>query len=229
MKANKLCFGCLKAGHHSKNCERRSVCETCKGKHPTCLHEDRPKKERTEFKETRETPVEATANGVVQHKRNSYTSTVVPVWLSTTNNPKHEVLVYALLDNQSDTTFILQDRAEALDTKKEPVQLRFSTMSSKGTVIQCQKLTGLQVRGYNETKKIALPATYTREFIPANLSHVPMPETAKSWPHLEHLAGEISPLHDCDIGLLVGYNCSQALLPREVVSGKDNEPFKEQT
>ena len=38
-----LCFGCLKTGHHSKNCEKRSVCDTCKRKHPTCLHEDRVK------------------------------------------------------------------------------------------------------------------------------------------------------------------------------------------
>ena len=43
VQTNKLCFGCLKPGHHSKNCERRSVCNVCKGKHPTCLHEDRIK------------------------------------------------------------------------------------------------------------------------------------------------------------------------------------------
>ncbi|XP_061154114.1 uncharacterized protein LOC133167369 [Syngnathus typhle] len=251
VKTNKLCFGCLKSGHQSKNCEKRSICETCKRKHPTCLHENRPREEDrkeqedgerkesgrrfkkkedlSESEEKEETPVEATANRVVQDKRSTYSSTVVPVWLSTASNPEQEVLVYALLDNQSDTTFILQETAEVLVTKKQPVQLKLSTMSSKDTVIQSQKLTGLQVRGYNETRKISLPVTYTREFIPANLSHVPIPETARSWPHLEHLAGEITPLCDCEIGLLIGYNCSQALLPREVVSGKDNEPFAQRT
>ncbi|XP_037113011.1 uncharacterized protein LOC119126082 isoform X2 [Syngnathus acus] len=251
VKTNKLCFGCLKSGHQSKNCEKRSICETCKRKHPTCLHENRPreddrkeqedgerkesgrrfkkKEDLSESEEKEETPVEATANRVVQDKRSTYSSTVVPVWLSTASNPEQEVRVYALLDNQSDTTFILQETAEVLVTEKQPVQLKLSTMSSKDTVIQSQKLTGLQVRGYNETRKISLPVTYTREFIPANLSHVPIPETARSWPHLEHLAGEITPLCDCEIGLLIGYNCSQALLPREVVSGKDNEPFAQRT
>lgn len=31
------------------------------------------------------------------------------------------------------------------------------------------------------------------------------------------------------LGLLIGYNCSQALLPREVVSGKENEPYAQRT
>ncbi|XP_051816280.1 uncharacterized protein LOC127537608 [Acanthochromis polyacanthus] len=250
VQMKKLCFGCLKSGHHSKNCEKRSVCDTCKKKHPTCLHEDRAKedgkkehwdgeqkeggkhvklKERTEVKQTDEMPSEATSHRVVQDIDSTHTSSVMPVWLSTTSNPENEVLLYALLDNQSDTTFILQEKADNLDTQKFPVQLKLSTLSSRDTIIPSQKLTGLQVRGFYSSKKIALPATYTREFIPANLSHIPTPKTARAWPHLEHLADEIAPLIDCDVGLLIGYNCSQALLPREVVSGKDEEPFAQRT
>ncbi|KAG1925179.1 hypothetical protein F2P79_025716 [Pimephales promelas] len=45
-------------------------------------------------------------------------------------------------------------------------------------------------------------------------------ETAKSWSHLEHIADEIAPLQSCDIGLLIGYNCPQALVPRQVVAEK---------
>ena len=29
----------------------------------------------------------------------------------------------------------------------------------------------------------------------------------------------------CDVGILIGYNCAQALAPREVISGEGNEPF----
>lgn len=52
-----LCFGCLNSGHHSKKCGKRSVCDTCKGKHPTCLHEERDKeirKNKESDKEQRE-------------------------------------------------------------------------------------------------------------------------------------------------------------------------------
>ncbi len=44
VQAEKLCFGCLKAGHSSKGCTSRSVCEKCERYHPTCLHQDRVNK-----------------------------------------------------------------------------------------------------------------------------------------------------------------------------------------
>ncbi|KAL6472372.1 hypothetical protein MHYP_G00185600 [Metynnis hypsauchen] len=255
VQTKKLCFACLRPGHHSKSCEKRSVCNVCTGRHPTCLHEDRakadekiqadgqnesgkPSKGKEKPKEqkhgdTESTTTEVTSTAVsnqVMHNRNStYASTIVPVWLSTTRNPDAEVLVYALLDSQSDSTFILQERAETLDTQMEPVQSKLSTLASKRTVIPSHKLVGLQVRGFYSSKKIPLPVTYSRDFIPASLSHIPTPKTARAWSHLEHLAEEIAPLIDCDVGLLIGYNCSQALLPREIVSGKDDEPFAVRT
>ncbi|XP_019211648.1 uncharacterized protein LOC109200512 [Oreochromis niloticus] len=102
-------------------------------------------------------------------------------------------------------------------------------MSSKDTLVPSQRLSGLQVRGFYSSRRIPLPVTYTREFIPANLSHIPTQRTARAWPHLEHLAEEIAPLIECEVGLLIGYNCSQVLVPREVVAGKDNEPFAQRT
>ncbi|KAL7874936.1 hypothetical protein SRHO_G00059060 [Serrasalmus rhombeus] len=255
VQTKKLCFACLRPGHHSKSCEKRSVCNVCTGRHPTCLHEDRakadekiqadgqnesgkPSKGKEKPKEQKHGDTESTTTEVtstamsnqVMHNRNStYASTIVPVWLSTTRNPDAEVLVYALLDSQSDSTFILQERAETLDTQMEPVQLKLSTLASKRTLIPSHKLVGLQVRGFYSSKKIPLPVTYSRDFIPASLSHIPTPKTARAWSHLEHLAEEIAPLIDCDVGLLIGYNCSQALLPREIVSGKDDEPFAVRT
>ena len=32
-------------------------------------------------------------------------------------------------------------------------------------------------------------------------------------------------LLDCNVGLLIGYDCSQALTPREVIVGECNEPY----
>ncbi|TWW62878.1 hypothetical protein D4764_04G0015250 [Takifugu flavidus] len=39
----------------------------------------------------------------------------------------------------------------------------------------------------------------------------------------------IAPLMECEIGLLIGYNCPQALMPREVVIGEENQPFAQRT
>ncbi|XP_029688293.1 uncharacterized protein isoform X2 [Takifugu rubripes] len=102
-------------------------------------------------------------------------------------------------------------------------------MTSKKTVVICKRLKDLQIRELFSSKKITVPTTYTREFIPANRSHIPTPETAKAWPHLMHLAEHIAPLLECEIGLLIGYNCPQALMPREVVIGEENQPFAQRT
>ena len=37
---NHLCFGCLRRGHRVASCKSRKFCNTCKGKHPSVLHED---------------------------------------------------------------------------------------------------------------------------------------------------------------------------------------------
>ncbi|XP_066553505.1 uncharacterized protein LOC136721589 [Amia ocellicauda] len=249
VQEKKLCFGCLKFGHRSKDCENREICDMCEKRHPACLHDNRTKEERMSTRlsgagnsgKSRERKIErpqdraarssreSTSNRVLQNVKDTHTSTVIPVWLSVTSEPDREVLVYALLDTQSDTTFILEETAKTLHTKKEPVQLKLSTMASRNTVVSCRKLTGLQVRGFYSDKIIPLPVTYSREFIPANRDHIPTPETAKAWPHLEHVADEIAPQQSCDVGLLIGYNCPQALVPRQVVPGKENQPFAQRT
>ena len=139
-------------------------------------------------KESKDVPTEATSNKVTQGVMSTHTSTIIPVWLSTVSEPDSEVLICALLDTQSDTTFMLQEVADVLNTEKKPAQLKLSTMSSRSTIIPCQRLTGLQVRGFYSPKKISLPVTYSRDFIPANKAHIPTPKTARAWSHLEHIA-----------------------------------------
>ncbi len=246
VQLEKLCFGCLRIGHNSRDCTSRSVCDLCGKRHPTCLHQDRGKKDqeqgvrikqeranenkgdKNQQSETIEMK-QATSNRVVQEKSSTYTSSIVPVYVSTTMEPDKEVLVYALLDSQSDTTFILKDAAVTLGAKKEPVKLKVSTITSKTKVVNSQKVQGLQVRGISSDTKIKLPTTYTRDYIPANRSHIPTSTTAKSWPHLEHLADEMSPELDCEVGLLIGYNCPQVLLPRDVISGNENQPYAQRS
>lgn len=207
-------------------------------RHPTCLHEERGKEnEKSPPEQTNQSNQsqvqEATAtvatNRIMCPEGNTQTAAIIPVWLSSTTEPTKEVLVYALLDSQSDTTFVLSELAESLDTTKESVKLQLSTMTSRTTVVESKRLKELQVRGFYSNKRISLPPTFTREFIPANEDHIPTNETAKAWSHLEYLQEEIAPLQDCNVGLLIGYNCSQALLPREIVSGKENEQYAQCT
>ncbi|XP_061906861.1 uncharacterized protein LOC133652293 [Entelurus aequoreus] len=243
-QTEKLCFGCLKTGHHSKKCDKRSTCEKCQRRHLTCLHDDKfmerkqatpansedNSQDKVDTKVTKdEDKSTAISNRVTQDISSTLTSSILPVWVSSTNHPEKEVLVYALLDSQSDTSFILDEVAQDLNTDKSKASLRLSTMSAKSTVIPCEKLVNLQVRGYKWKKKIILPPVFTREFIPVNRSHIPTSETTLKWSHMEKLADKLPPMLKCEVGLLIGYNCQQALLPREVLAGKENQPYAQLT
>ena len=231
IRDQRRCYGCLRVGHDSHDCKQKHTCQTCKSKHPTCLHDDNFQMKRdneTASQENTNTTPKANATAATLNtssKDDSTTSTVLPVWVSTKHNPEQEKLVYALLDTQSNTTFVDKATCEALNAQAQPIRLKITTMTQKESSITCEKVTGLRVRGYASNITIDIPSAYTREAIPLDPAHIPTNETAKNWKHLRSIANDIPPLLECDIGLLIGYNCSQALVPREVITGKDKEPF----
>ena len=70
-----------------------------------------------------------------------------------------------------------------------------------------------------------LPATYTREALPADVEEVATQEKARKWEHLKIIADKLQTETNMDIGLLIGANCSTVLEPEEVLPSKDSEPF----
>ena len=73
---------------------------------------------------------------------------IVPVYVSHNTFPQHEVLVYALLDTQSDSSFILKETADSLHVSGHKFNLKLSTMLSENAVIDSDRIEGLCVRGY---------------------------------------------------------------------------------
>ena len=45
--------------------------------------------------------------------------------------------------------------------------------------------------------------------------------TASKWSHLQCLNNKISVIQNCKIGMLIGYNCSLAIKPTDVISRDD--------
>ncbi|XP_073718035.1 uncharacterized protein [Misgurnus anguillicaudatus] len=232
---NHLCFGCLRKGHITKACKRRHTCGTCGRRHPTCLHIDRDRNPAEPADREFTAPGNRTSKEiqrVMSHaltQHTSATSSIVPVLVSSIKEPKKETLTYALLDTQSDSTFILDDLVAELNVSVQPVQLKLSTMTAVDTVIASKAVCGLQVRGLNSETYVQLHQAYAREFIPVDKSHIPTRDTALHWPHLKSLAKELHPLQDCEVGLLIGYNCPSALAPLEVITGEHSEPFAQKT
>ena len=134
-----------------------------------------------------------------------------------------------MLDTQSDSTFVLEDTCSALDLHGTPVSLALSTLNACNRTIDSRKISGLKVRRKDSSAIIALPQTFSMETIPANKAHIPTPEVAKSWPHLRSIAYSLMPIVDIEIGLLIGYNCSQAMMPRVVIPPDGEGPYDQRT
>ena len=245
---NDLCFGCLKPGHQSKDCNDRKKCATCKRRHPTSLHDDNwkplqiqrnkmaendaPKpvaKDETELKVVNGTCNQSRITHFNGSGNSGKSSMIVPVYLSHQDRPESEVLVYALLDTQSDTTFIHDDICDELGLEGSKTKLLLSTMFAENKAIESKCLTGLQVRGHDSQEIVPLPTTYTRNIIPANRSHIPTPEMADKWSHLKPIVNKLMPLGSCKVGLLIGYNCPRALAPKDVILPTGNEPYAQRT
>ena len=173
---------------------------------------------------------------VIAHAANSHevssgdsTSLILPVYVSFGENSTDERLVYALLDVQSHVCFISQRTSSELNASGVKSTIRLSTLSTKDEIVSTEKISDIYVRGYNSTQRTRLPPIFTRPEIPVNRASIPTHQTAKMWPHLECIADEMAPLMDVEVGLLIGRQCRQLIVPRDIKPAQEDGPFGQKT
>ena len=231
IRARGLCHGCLRWGHLRKDCRQRKNCASCRGPHPTLLHDDTLIKDKQDTNGT--VPVATSHRIEASHSKGHaecYShSLIVPVWLRHEQGSQEKELVYALLDDQSDACFIKESVLKKLQLSGPQVQLRLSTVLAE-EVVECERIDGLTVQSLNEATSIRLPGAYSREDIPAKRGQIPRPETARNWPHLVPIAEQLMPYReDIEVGLLIGANCTRAIKPTEVIPGREDDPYAKKT
>ena len=221
---NGICFSCLKKGHISKQCLQRLSCSKCRKRHPTSLCGDfKNWKQKSSHLHNEDSVSNGSSMKVSISNVTDLTTMIVPVFVSSEDSIE-PLMVYALLDSQSDSTFILDSVAEELKARSVDVDLKLSTMTTTST-IKCQKIKNLRIRGFYSEKILSIPTAYTRDVIPISRFHIPTNMTASKWSHLQCLKNKIPVMQNCKIGMLIGYNCSLAIKPIDVISGRDDEPY----
>ena len=135
--------------------------------------------------------------------------------------------MYALVDTGSDATFIDDNTVELLNlTSSEQTGLKIRTICDG---LKAEKATkvhrGLRLRSFYGNSYTEIPPAYSISEIPMNRDTIPNKNSINGWKHLEKLRPKIPPLQDCNIGILIGHDCTNAFIPRDLVVGRDGEPF----
>ena len=219
---NELCINCLNTNHGKKSCALRLFCRFCSKSvgHNALLHDALIKSDSKVYQNDNSKPddtnVSKAASLSCHYATRSNTSMVVPVYVSHEDNPNHEVLTYAMLDTQSQITFITDSIAQSLTKSDQTVSMELSTMTSVNERVNSNRYRKLIVRGYNQQAKIMLDKSYGCTDIPNN-HQIPSIYDLKQWPHLAKVADEFPPVFDCGIGLLIGYDNHYASFPIDKV------------
>ena len=125
-----FCLRCLEHGHMAKEnkCTARLKCASCKQHHPTCLHREQQPDKSNEIEDLSKSASEhlpvptsepASAKctrvcGVEGQESGQDQSLIIPVWVSSSENPENKQLTYALIDCQSNATFVTEKLRQEL-------------------------------------------------------------------------------------------------------------------
>ena len=156
-------------------------------------------------------------------------SMIVPVYVYSKLEPERKVLVYAALDSQSDSSFVLQSIADELRLSGVPTRLSLSTMGAIDQIVSSTKVNDLVVEGCMTGNSVALSNVFTRQIMPCDTNHIPTPDRVAGWQHLSSIQDKLMPLADAAIALLIGYDCPAALYPAEVIPPVQDGPFAVRT
>ena len=229
-----LCFACYGKNHRSKSCTKKRTCKKCNKPHPTLLHVDGfslYKETGADEKEVNDIDKTERVNNArvdilreSDRESNILLQSILPV-VVTQKGVNIPVKTYAVYDNGSAGCFITEHLKARLEAESTDVKLQLGTMHGN-TLVESAVVKDLVVTDLNGESPVELPRVYTRNEIPADHEQIPTPSMVERIEHLKEIAPEIAALNpELEIGLLIGNNCPNALLPLRVVPNKGDGPF----
>ena len=157
---------------------------------------------------------------------NGSTTMAIPVKLSTISG--RTVLVYAILDNMSDSCYVCLDILRKLGAKASAIEpdVTINTMNGPQT-LDIERYDDLTVTGYNNNNCVKISA-YKRA-IHCDKSNLPSPDRAHQYHHLKDVTHLITPLLDIPVGVLIGSNYTEVIQPLETRTSDKGDPYAART
>ena len=217
---------CLSHAHQAKDCTSRPSCDICGDtRHIALLHKERatqpPPGEANEAEE-----VNSKCTAVCRERKGGVScSKIVLVDVSVKARQNTSKRVYAIIDDQSNTSLISSELADALGADGPTEKYLLSTCSSSDQVKYGRRVSGLIVRSIQNGNESELPTLVECDSIPEDKTEIPTPELARRFAHLRDIADEIPPADSsASIHILLGRDAPELLKVRAFKNGPRGAP-----
>ncbi|XP_015772960.1 PREDICTED: uncharacterized protein LOC107351181 [Acropora digitifera] len=139
--------------------------------------------------------------------------------------PENICRVYAIIDDQSNTSLITSDLADELGATGPEEKYHLTTCSGEKEAKYGRRVTGVVLKSLNGTES-DLPTLIEWNSIPRDKQEIPTPEMARRFPHLSDIANQI-PQRDenAEIHLLIGRDAPELLKVRDLRNRPRGTPW----
>ena len=221
IKDARLCFRCFSPNHVASRCNTPVQCAICGDKrHSAVLHKEKrpPSKPENETVNPKCTVLCGPTGGVSCSK-----TLLVDVY--SRRNPHLTKRVYAIVDEQSNSSLITSELADDLGADGPLEKYFLSTCSGEKEEKYGRRVAGITVRSLSGAE-FAVPTLTECDTIPQDKREIPTPDMARSFPHLKAIAHEIPPINEtAKIHLLLGRDAPELLKVREFRNGPKGAPW----
>lgn len=229
---NNLCFNCLRPGHSAALCrsDRRCPVNNCGKKHSAFLHlKKAPVKQAShddnEQQEQPENKVNNYATGAGSYRM------ALPIVAVKVRVPgsHQEVTTYALLDSGSTSTFCSSGLLKQLGVSGKKTVIHLTTLEKKDSITEAEVVNLEVISLQSPFSTISLPNVYAKDVLRVDERSIARQDDVDlaKWPHLSGI--RIESASSSQVHLLIGQDCPQALMPKEVREGGEGNPYATRT
>lgn len=208
VKSNNQCWRCGRH-HQAAQCKLKLPCKLCKGKHFEALHEVNLRPGRTEFTAGNETGADVKpATDVLYLDRCAGCNRVLlKVSKVLLRNGDHTLETYAILDDGSERTTLLQEAVQRLHLRGTAESLTLRTVREDVTI----KISPAD----QPTKSFSIKGAFTASGLGLAEHSYPVKGLQHKYKHLKSLP--LKPFTDVHPLLLIGSDCPHLVTPIEPV------------
>lgn len=224
---NKICFSCLRSGHHIRQCEKRKDCgeNGCTRPHHPLLHNSHVPEAATTVKDNHIQETAETSCHTVDNKIKHVLLRVAPVKLK---GPKKEIDTYALFDEASTVTLLDEHIAAELELEGETDPLCIQWTDASVKYDQNSRRVNVQISAKKENSKffnLNGVRTVTNLSLPRQTINVE--EISSQWPYLKKVP--LDNMTDAKPTLIIGQDNWPLTIARDVIHGPWNGPVLSKT